>query len=108
MKIMVCGKGGCGKSTITSMLAFALQKRVKNVLVIDADESNYGLYRQLGAELPKVFTGCFGGRAGIMKQPKTKPGGSFLKEEISIDSIPKDYISESEGVKLMTMCQLYL
>ena len=49
MKITICGKGGCGKSTITSLLAKALARRGKEVLVIDSDESNYGLHRQLGS-----------------------------------------------------------
>ena len=29
MKIAVCGKGGCGKSTVTSLLAKALARRGK-------------------------------------------------------------------------------
>lgn len=51
MKIAVCGKGGCGKSTVTSLLAKALARRGKEILVIDSDESNYGLHRQLGMKL---------------------------------------------------------
>lgn len=43
MKIAVCGKGGSGKSTITTLLAKKLAKMGKKVLVIDSDESNYGL-----------------------------------------------------------------
>ena len=53
MKITVCGKGGCGKSTVTSLLAKALARRGKETLVIDSDESNYGLHRQLGMKLPR-------------------------------------------------------
>ena len=45
MKITVYGKGGCGKSTVTSLLAKALARRGKEILVIDSDESNYGLHR---------------------------------------------------------------
>ena len=41
MKITVCGKGGCGKSTVTSLLSKALARRGKETLVIDSDESNY-------------------------------------------------------------------
>ncbi len=36
MKIAVCGKGGCGKSTVTSLLAKALARRGKEILVIDS------------------------------------------------------------------------
>lgn len=31
MKIAVCGKGGCGKSTVTSLLAKALARRGKEI-----------------------------------------------------------------------------
>ena len=66
MKVTICGKGGCGKSTITSLLAKALARRGKEVLVIDSDESNYGLHRQLGMELPGDFTGYFGGKEHVL------------------------------------------
>ena len=60
----MCGKGGCGKSTVATLLAREYQKEGKNVLVIDSDESNYGLHRQLGFDLPEDFTHYFGGKKG--------------------------------------------
>ena len=62
MKIAVCGKGGSGKSTVTVLLAKELARKGKPVLVIDSDESNYGLSRQLGMEVPADFTAYFGGK----------------------------------------------
>lgn len=47
MKITVCGKGGCGKSTVSALLAKEFERMGKTVLVADSDESNYGLHRQL-------------------------------------------------------------
>ena len=41
MKVAVCGKGGSGKSTVTTLLAKELAGRGRKVLVIDSDESNY-------------------------------------------------------------------
>ena len=77
MKITVCGKGGCGKSTVTSLLSKALARRGKETLVIDSDESNYGLHRQLGMKLPRDFTDYFGGSImgeGLMgKELSEKP-----------------------------------
>jgi len=47
MKILICGKGGSGKSTVATLLASAMHKRGKNIFLVDADESNIGLYRML-------------------------------------------------------------
>ena len=55
MKIVICGKGGSGKSTLTALLARALKSRGKTVLVVDADESNLCLHRLLGAKLPDIL-----------------------------------------------------
>ena len=60
MKIAICGKGGCGKSTTVALLSLALASTGKEVLVVDSDESNYGLHRQLGLDLPLDFTEFFG------------------------------------------------
>ncbi|MCK4703775.1 P-loop NTPase, partial [Candidatus Bathyarchaeota archaeon] len=54
MKIMVCGKGGTGKSSLTVLVARALSKDHK-VYVIDSDESNTLLPNILDAEPPKAI-----------------------------------------------------
>ncbi|MDD5127576.1 MAG: P-loop NTPase [Dehalococcoidales bacterium] len=51
-KIAVCGKGGAGKSTFTALLALALAQQLYKVTVLDADESNPGLYKMLGITRP--------------------------------------------------------
>ena len=40
----------------------------KTVLVVDSDESNFGLHRQLGVELPRDFTEYFGGKDKAFKK----------------------------------------
>ena len=50
MKLSVCGKGGSGKSTIVALIANEMQQRGRQVLVVDSDESNPGLYRMLGLD----------------------------------------------------------
>lgn len=47
-KIAVCGKGGAGKSTATALLSGALDKLGYQVLIMDTDSSNGGLWRKLG------------------------------------------------------------
>ena len=68
MKVLLCGKGGCGKSTVASLLAGTYAAGGKNVLVVDCDESNYGLHRQLGLELPEDLTHYFGGKKGAYRE----------------------------------------
>ena len=41
-KIIISGRGGCGKSTLTSLIARKLSEENK-VVVIDLDEGNLGL-----------------------------------------------------------------
>ncbi len=49
-KIAVCGKGGSGKSTLTTLLAGALEKLGYATFIIDSDSSNGGLWKKLGME----------------------------------------------------------
>ncbi len=56
----------CGYILPDSLLAKALARRGKKILVIDSDESNYGLHRQLGMKLPRDFTDYFGGKQNVL------------------------------------------
>jgi len=47
-KLAVCGKGGVGKSSLTTLLAEALLEKGYGVAVLDTDESNPGLSRFFG------------------------------------------------------------
>ena len=66
MKIVVCGKGGAGKSTVTTLLAKSYADDGKRVLVIDGDESNFGLAQMLGKEQPKEYIESMGGKMKMM------------------------------------------
>ena len=86
MKISVCGKGGSGKSTIVALMANALQKRGYEVLVVDSDESNPGLYRLLGLEgRPQPLLELVGGKSikGCFAKTRGKAQSfpSFLREQ---------------------------
>ncbi len=102
--ISVCGKGGSGKSTVTSMLARELAARGKRVLVIDCDESNYGLHIQLGIDPPESFIDEFGGKPKVMEMlaqgPQNMP--PLFDRRWKIDDVPDRYISENGGVMLMS------
>ena len=101
MKIILCGKGGCGKSTVATLLARAYQREGKNVLVIDSDESNYGLHRQLGFELPEDFTHFFGGKKGAYRVFDEK--GKVFDNRWHLSDIPERFLSGEEGLHLMAV-----
>lgn len=112
MKIAVCGKGGCGKSTVTTLLGKELARVGQKVLIIDSDESNYGLHRQLGMELPRDFTEYFGGKdkafktmmtSGILEQMKLSAfAKKFFSEEWTFADIPEEYYEKKDGIMLMS------
>lgn len=70
MKIVICGKGGSGKSTVSALMAREMAARGEKVLVVDTDESNFGLYKQLGFEQPKDFMDSLGGKKGLGERMK--------------------------------------
>jgi len=99
MKISVCGKGGSGKSTIVALLANEALKRGYQVLVVDSDESNSGLFRMLGFDHPPVpLMELVGGKKGL-KQKMGQP--SVLSEaNIQTTQIPEEYLLKKDGLKL--------
>lgn len=101
MKIILCGKGGCGKSTVATLLAREYQREGKNVLVIDSDESNFGLHRQLGFDLPEDFTHYFGGKKGAYRVFDEK--GRVFDEKWQIEDIPADYLTGEDTLHLMAI-----
>ena len=66
MKILICGKGGSGKSTISALLAKKLMTKGYRILVVDTDESNYGLSTQLGMNDPKELMEQLGGKKSVV------------------------------------------
>ena len=104
MKISVCGKGGCGKSTIVTLLARELAARGEEVLIVDADESNYGLHRHLGMEKPEDFMEYVGGKAGFLQSRGADPQAflnQYFKGPWTLSNIPEKYRTEKDGIKLM-------
>ncbi len=97
-KLLVCGRGGSGKSTLVTMLARTLGKQHK-VLVVDADESNLGLGRMLGIRPPaQTLMDSLGGKKAVgkslmaaMRSGGTEEvkmfSGNFTFGDLSADSV---------------------
>jgi len=101
MKILICGKGGCGKSTIVALLAKELAIRKNKVLVIDSDESNIGLHSRLGVQKPEDFMNYFGGKKVLFEKTKE------LKDKWRLDDLPRDYLTEKGNIQLLSMGKIY-
>jgi CO dehydrogenase maturation factor len=101
MKILVCGKGGCGKSTIVALLAKEIASRKNTVLVIDSDESNIGLHSRLGMEKPEDFMNYFGGKKLLFEKTKE------MKNKWRLDDLPRDYLAQKGNIQLLSMGKIY-
>ncbi|MDD2665469.1 MAG: AAA family ATPase [Methanocellales archaeon] len=111
MKVLICGKGGSGKSTISSLLAKSIAEKGFNILVIDSDESNYGLHCQLGMELPDDFMNFFGGKKELGKRMmelfKKGESISIFDKRWGISDLPREYIVEKNGIKLLAIGKIH-
>jgi len=103
LKIMICGKGGSGKSAISVLAARLLSKKY-DVYLIDSDESNTLLPRILGADSPRPLVEYLGGRNSIFKKGEVNIVNALAKagKGIALSDLPAEYVSTSpEGVKLV-------
>jgi CO dehydrogenase maturation factor len=107
MKVMICGKGGSGKSTITALLAKALKNSGKTVLVVDTDESNLCLHRLLGARMPEVLMEAMGGRKEVKEKLHPSfphsPEDAFLKDPLTFAELPTSCLADADGIKLLVV-----
>lgn len=107
MKMLMCGKGGSGKSIVAAMLAKEFEARNLDVLVLDTDESNFGLHRQLGLPLPPDFVGYFGSRDDVLGKIRESNGQHlFIEGEWHFSDLPAKYVSEKGRIRLMSVAKL--
>ena len=89
MKIMICGKGGSGKSAISVLAARLLSKKY-DVYLIDSDESNTLLPKILGADSPRSLVEYLGGRNNIFKKGEVNIVNALAKagKGIALSDLP--------------------
>ena len=109
MKVLICGKGGCGKSTVAALLAKSMVQRGYEVLVVDSDESNYGLHRQLGMELPNTLMDHFGGKKMMRRRKPTTKGErvQLFDQKWTLADIPADATFQKNGIKLLAIGKIH-
>jgi len=106
MKIAITGKGGVGKTTLSSALAMAFAKDGKKVLVVDADP-DANLAQSLGIPQKEIDMIKPIAEMGELVEERTgaKPGavGSIFKMNPRVDDIPDEYSYVHKGIKLLVM-----
>jgi CO dehydrogenase maturation factor len=105
LKVAFGGKGGVGKTTITSLLARCLAARSnKTVIAIDADPVA-NLAAGLGISEDEPITPIAELSDLIAERTGAKPGtmGGFFTLNPKVDDIPDRFSREKDGVKLLVM-----
>jgi CO dehydrogenase maturation factor len=106
LKLAVGGKGGVGKTTITSLIARALaaQNKETKVIAIDADPVA-NLAAGLGIDESKPITPVSELSDLIAERTGAEPGtmGGFFTLNPKVDDIPDRFSIEKDGVKLLVM-----
>ena len=108
MKLIICGKGGSGKSTITALLTRQYAREGKRVVVVDTDVSNVGLHRILGMDPPPDLMGYFGGKTKMTEFMRGSRRGDVPADTPALgtwtyDTIPKEFSSVQDGVQLVSV-----
>ena len=104
LKLAIGGKGGVGKTTVTSLLARCLSNTGKKVIAIDADPVT-NLAAGLGIDESKPITPVSELKDLIFERTGAEPGkmGGFFTLNPKVDDIPDKFSLERDGVRLLVM-----
>ena len=106
MKLAITGKGGVGKTTLTSLLAWIYAKEGNTVIAIDANpDANLAIALGMSAEESQKITPIVELQELIQERTGAKPGsfGTFFKLNPKVDDIPERFSIQKDGIKLLVM-----
>jgi len=104
-RIGIFGKGGCGKSTVSVLLARGLRRMGYPIVLVDADSTNMGLSAVLGLEQsPRPLIEYFGGMVfsgGAVTCPVDDPT-ELAESNVSLDRLPREFVGRiDDGFHLL-------
>ncbi len=104
MKIAISGKGGVGKTLLSSMLSRVFAESGYSVIAIDADP-DANLAATLGFPNPEKITPISEMSDLIEERTGVKPGQTapYFRLNPKVDDIPEKYALKQDGIKLMRM-----
>ncbi|MFC1984700.1 AAA family ATPase [Chloroflexota bacterium] len=104
MKIAISGKGGVGKTLLTSLFCKTFVEFGHSVIAIDADP-DANLAATLGFAHPETITPISEMSALIEERTGTRPGQAspYFKLNPQVADLPEKYSLKHNGIKLMVM-----
>ena len=104
MKIAISGKGGVGKTLLSSLLSKSFAAAGFSVLAIDADP-DANLAASLGFPDPASITPVSEMADLIEERTGARPGqsGSFIRLNPRVDDLPERLAVKHDGIRLMVM-----
>jgi len=106
MKLAITGKGGVGKTTLTSLLAWIYSTEGNKVIAIDANpDANLATALGISVDEARHITPIAELQDLIQERTGAKPSsfGTFFKLNPKVDDIPERFSIQKDGIKLLVM-----